>query len=1534
MKIKKSIRFTAFVLLTSLCLMSAGEAAETGCQNIICDYEAAEKCSEGTQGDPVSDIMEGNAEENEQYEAADTDGISENIESADTDERSDAAEDTDNGGSAENTESTGAEKSSVSTEAADTEGSSVSTEGADAEESSVSTEGADTEGSSVSTEGADAEGSSVSAEGADIEGSSVSTEGADAEGSSASAESTDAGNLSECRDGIDESKETENAEDCKDSEMSEQTRGSDETRNEEPEIENEEEIKEDIESYMAESGLDFSSMRLIVAADNEQLLADYPVISSYEGLYILQFDSEEDTCRAYIKLCAALAFVEPDGKITAADESDIEAEPGEDQPAEEIMSPDDNPFEELKDALSQNDSSADYDIALIDTGASGENIISAVSMIGESTDDDNGHGSKMAELIREQNPDVKILSIKAFDENGRADISAVYAAFEYAVSLNVRIINLSASARALPENELLREAVIKASRQGITVVGAAGNNGRDAGYYVPASIDEAVIAGACNENGERLSISNFGTTVDYNVFTDSTSKAAAILSGIISLKGLSAVQEELNKGLIFETTYEQDDETEEPGSDTDFETAVTAYVYEVDGFDYYNASGNIATMHKFIADGYSTELFCIEQQKDFVDGYMTTVDAVSGGYMTQEQVNFLALGKWYLDHYASWTGYLTEDELHFMYQIFTWIFSPTSTGSASKRWSVNSTFDYYEDIFLTDMLAIKKGTSSIITPLAKGKIKVLVPAESSSQMCMYITYSYSFDAQATLTKSSSSTASYQLVSNNMYTQNFSGTKFSVTVKKITTGKSTTKTYITDSSGTVTITGLTAGDVITVTETAAPTGYLLSSNSSNLTKSLTINAGSDNGLKFTDEPEFDGDGSINIKKVLYSEGELKTAEVIEGAVFKMDYYDNLNCSSTPVRSWYFVTDADGIIKYDAAYLAAGYTSSSLYKNASGKYRLPLGSVKVTEVYVPAAYSMYDYTVRGTISHDTAKKTAVMTWMSADENDQVKISGSSLIFGNAGSIALPVTGSSSAIKMFMAGIVIILMSAGYFLKKKGARSGLLLGVIVLMASMSFVTSVYAQGQIAVISKSDESHDYEAYLLLSAVNEGDGVLSDVSFPKGIDPELLERMGFNDERKTAVDFCEWLSENAAADSSGAWTVHMAEALLADDDIQAYASWDSDETVTLPDGYYLIMSDDAQPFMAAVGNNECLTIYEKSISPVLKKEVGEITYEADKETIVWSDAADTGLGDRIPYRLTGTLPSNYNAYDSYSYNFRDSYEDGIEAELSSVRVYILEQGSQNEKDITEGARIYIDDNCLNIEFDDLTKVYPEYKKDDLIIVEYDAYINENASLGSDPNDNTAYIEYSRSPTNMSLAKSKNSRCRVYTWQLNVYKADKESKEGLEGAQFTIRDSRGRYVNTDGSRSESLTDESVWTSDQYGKFTVQRIDSGAYLIKEIEAPEGYTGGISSELLLEADYEDESKLKLDLTVKGDDSETGSVKAEEGLAVIKLENEKLPPNPHTADESKRYLWTALIIVSAVILSLAAKKILEPEKGGYND
>ena len=333
--------------------------------------------------------------------------------------------------------------------------------------------------------------------------------------------------------------------------------------------------------------LDFSSMRILVGTTDETIFVDPSVIvSSYNDLYLLQFDDVKTAMYAYAYYKDKAEFVEVDSRVSIADESTAK----ESEPV--IMNAEENPFTELEKALAEEeqddaseetsaeqsakqsaDQSAEetgeapseaskeesYDIALIDTGA--DDVEKAVSVLGENAADDNGHGNLMAGIIQDRDTDVKILSIKALDENGTGTVSSVYAAIQLAMESNVRIINLSLSAVASADSRVIEEAIKEATEKGIVVVGAAGNKGANVKYFVPGKVEEALIIGACDENGVTLKTSNFGETVDYNIIAGTTSEATAQMSAILINLPVEKLETIVDQGFVFHTDYDPAEHT-------------------------------------------------------------------------------------------------------------------------------------------------------------------------------------------------------------------------------------------------------------------------------------------------------------------------------------------------------------------------------------------------------------------------------------------------------------------------------------------------------------------------------------------------------------------------------------------------------------------------------------------------------------------------------------------------------------------------------------------------------------------------------------------------------------------------------------------------------------------------------------------------------------------------------------------------------------------------------------------------------------
>ena len=305
------------------------------------------------------------------------------------------------------------------------------------------------------------------------------------------------------------------------------------------------------QSSFNESGMDFSSGRLVLGTDNSSLIIDGEnILSEYEGLYLLQYGNEADAKLAYGYYLDKADFVEPDAPVQVAEGSE-----GSDAIE---MTEEQNPIAELASALEDTSiTPRGKVIALLDSGVSEDSSVAdRVSMVGDDVNDNYGHGNNMMTFIKEENPSAKVLSVKVIDDNGRGSISSVYAGVKYAIEQNVDVINLSLYAKNTAENAALKDVVKEAVNAGITVVGAAGNDGKDVKYYTPGNIDEAMIVGAADENGQRIASSNFGSTVDYNVLAGSTSEASAKMSAYMLANDGVVDVADVNMGKIFATDYE------------------------------------------------------------------------------------------------------------------------------------------------------------------------------------------------------------------------------------------------------------------------------------------------------------------------------------------------------------------------------------------------------------------------------------------------------------------------------------------------------------------------------------------------------------------------------------------------------------------------------------------------------------------------------------------------------------------------------------------------------------------------------------------------------------------------------------------------------------------------------------------------------------------------------------------------------------------------------------------------------------------
>ena len=216
-------------------------------------------------------------------------------------------------------------------------------------------------------------------------------------------------------------------------------------------------------------------------------------------------------------------------------------------------------------------------------------------------------------------------------------------------------------------------------------------------------------------------------------------------------------------------------------------------------------------------------------------------------------------------------------------------------------------------------------------------------------------------------------------------------------------------------------------------------------------------------------------------------------------------------------------------------------------------------------------------------------------------------------------------------------------------------------------------------------------------------------------------------------------------------------------------------------------------------------------------------------------------INDVVPFKLQGTVPQNYGAYNTYKYVFHDEMSSGLTFDASSVVVKV--DGNTIASGYSVVTTDLKDDCTFEIQFDDLKNI-TEVKAGSTITVEYDATLNKNAVIGSAGNPNQAKLEYSNNPYGDGTGKTPWDKVIAFTYQLVANKVDKDGAP-VEGAGFTLykwSNEQNKYVAV-GSEIKGVT-----------IFTFKGVDAGQYKLVESTVPEGYTKAEDLEFTVVATYD--------------------------------------------------------------------------------
>ena len=508
--------------------------------------------------------------------------------------------------------------------------------------------------------------------------------------------------------------------------------------------------------------------------------------------------------------------------------------------------------------------------------------------------------------------------------------------------------------------------------------------------------------------------------------------------------------------------------------------------------------------------------------------------------------------------------------------------------------------------------------------------------------------------------------------------------------------------------------------------------------------------------------------------------------------------------------------------------------------------------------------------------------------------------------------------------------------------------------LLLALLMVFSLAAAASAATVTN-QTSHSYAAYRIFSGTQAENSVpLGDVEWGAGVDGAALLTALKGDSRfnvgtddanifascTTALDVADILS--AYPDKSD---VAKAFANVAAQHLTTATATIADNatSVELPAGYYLLVDtsnpgqDDARNTALLQVTNQNITIEKKYSVPSVNKSVQDTDHS-------WGESADWEIGSDVPFRLEGTLPTNYEDYEAYKYVFHDTLDNTLKYN-GDVKVYV--QNGDAKTEIPSGFTVAPDaaatagGGTLTVTFNDL-KTVTGVSSTSKIIVEYTAELLRTAVIGGTGNKNEVYLEYANDPNatgDGATSNTKTDEVLVFTYALDVTKVDgKDGTTTLANAEFVLlsSDKTKAAKVSNGKLVEWVTvsDGTKLTSGSDGKFVIAGLDAGSYYLRETKAPAGYNLlgndiGITIIATLDKSENNPSLTALKISVRED--KTGAVATESdgdvttGIVSTIVENVAGAQLPLTGGIGTTvfYIAGSVLVLTAAVLSVTRKR-----------
>ena len=173
---------------------------------------------------------------------------------------------------------------------------------------------------------------------------------------------------------------------------------------------------------------------------------------------------------------------------------------------------------------------------------------------GRALSDPAGHGTQMAFLasgvlsadgFSASGDTLPLVSVRAFDEEGKTSNFAFMQALAYAAKAGAKVVNMSWGSDV--DSEFMRAAIQAAAKQGLLLVAAAGNEPTGNPIY-PAAYDDVVAVGGVAADSQPWALSNHGEFVDLSAAVTATLPSGSYVGTSISSAAVAnALAQYLNR---------------------------------------------------------------------------------------------------------------------------------------------------------------------------------------------------------------------------------------------------------------------------------------------------------------------------------------------------------------------------------------------------------------------------------------------------------------------------------------------------------------------------------------------------------------------------------------------------------------------------------------------------------------------------------------------------------------------------------------------------------------------------------------------------------------------------------------------------------------------------------------------------------------------------------------------------------------------------------------------------------------------------